>query len=196
MIQRYSRAEMREIWSEQRKLEIWLQIELLAGEALCDAGLVPKRDFARMKARAAFSMERCKELETHAQPRRHCLHHQRGGEHRRARQPLAAFRPDQQRYRRHRVRRPDGAIRRTFSSRTSQALRKGDCRQGQAAPIHADDRPQPRHSCRADHVRPQDGADVRRVRPRPGPVGGGPGARGGRQTLGRRWHQRASFAAD
>src|SRR5271154_1858947 len=63
MIQRYSRAEMRDIWSEQRKLEIWLQIELLASEALCRQGLVPKRDFARMKARAGFSLERCKELE-------------------------------------------------------------------------------------------------------------------------------------
>jgi adenylosuccinate lyase len=63
MIQRYSRAEMREIWSEQRKLEIWLQIELLASEALCAEGLVPKEDLAQMKARAAFSLERCKELE-------------------------------------------------------------------------------------------------------------------------------------
>jgi len=63
MIQRYSRPEMREIWSEQRKLEIWLQIELLAGEALSRRGLVPKKDFAQMKARAAFTLERCKELE-------------------------------------------------------------------------------------------------------------------------------------
>src|SRR5262245_41045652 len=63
MIQRYSRAEMREIWSEQRKLEIWLQIELLASDALCAEGLVPKKDLAQMKARAAFSLERCKELE-------------------------------------------------------------------------------------------------------------------------------------
>src|SRR6266436_2300148 len=63
MIQRYSRPQMREIWSEQRKLEIWLQIELLASEALCAQGLVPKKDFVRMKARAAFSLERCKELE-------------------------------------------------------------------------------------------------------------------------------------
>src|SRR5947208_1150931 len=63
MIQRYSRAEMREIWSEQRKLEIWLQIELLASEALCAEGLVPKKDLAQIKARAAFSLERCKELE-------------------------------------------------------------------------------------------------------------------------------------
>jgi adenylosuccinate lyase len=63
MIQRYSRPAMREIWSEQRKLEIWLQIELLASEALCGAGLVPKKDLAQMKARASFSIERCKELE-------------------------------------------------------------------------------------------------------------------------------------
>src|SRR5215469_2982628 len=63
MIQRYSRPEMREIWTEQRKLEIWLRIELLASEALCAEGFVPKKDLAQMKARAAFSLERCKELE-------------------------------------------------------------------------------------------------------------------------------------
>jgi adenylosuccinate lyase len=63
MIQRYSRPAMREIWSEQRKLEIWLQIELIASEALSKAGLVPKKDFAQMKAKAAFNLERCKELE-------------------------------------------------------------------------------------------------------------------------------------
>src|SRR3974377_1098668 len=63
MIQRYSRSVMRDIWSEQRKLEIWLQIELLASEALCAAGLVPRKDFQQMKARASFNIERCKELE-------------------------------------------------------------------------------------------------------------------------------------
>lgn len=63
MIQRYSRAEMRDIWSEQRKLEIWLQIELLALEALVQHGIVPGADFEQIKARAAFSLERCKELE-------------------------------------------------------------------------------------------------------------------------------------
>ena len=63
MIQRYSRPVMREIWNEQRKLEIWLQIELLASQALCTEGLVPKKDFAQIKARAAFNLDRCKELE-------------------------------------------------------------------------------------------------------------------------------------
>jgi adenylosuccinate lyase len=63
MIERYSRAEMRRVWTEQRKLEIWLQIELLAAEALVTEGVVPAADFAQMKARASFSIERCKELE-------------------------------------------------------------------------------------------------------------------------------------
>ena len=54
---------MREIWTEQRKLEIWLRIELLASEALVAAGVVPRADFDRMKARASFQIERCKELE-------------------------------------------------------------------------------------------------------------------------------------
>ncbi|HXR08691.1 MAG TPA: adenylosuccinate lyase, partial [Candidatus Acidoferrum sp.] len=63
MIQRYSRAVMRDIWTEQRKLEIWLQIELLASEALAAEGVVPQEDFAVMKDRAAFQLARCQELE-------------------------------------------------------------------------------------------------------------------------------------
>jgi adenylosuccinate lyase len=63
MIQRYSRQPMREIWTEQRKLEIWLRVELLASEALVQEGIVPQQDFEQMRAKAAFSIERCKELE-------------------------------------------------------------------------------------------------------------------------------------
>ena len=54
---------MREIWTEQRKLEIWLQVELLASEALAKAGVVPRSDLAIIKARAGFDIERCRELE-------------------------------------------------------------------------------------------------------------------------------------
>src|SRR5437660_317869 len=63
MIQRYSRQPMREIWTEQRKLDIWLRVELLAAEALVQEGIVPEKDFEQMRAKAAFSLERCKELE-------------------------------------------------------------------------------------------------------------------------------------
>lgn len=63
MIQRYSRPAMRELWSEQRKLEIWLQIELLATEALVEAGIVPISDFEVIRSSAGFTLERCRELE-------------------------------------------------------------------------------------------------------------------------------------
>jgi adenylosuccinate lyase len=63
MIQRYSRLAMREIWTEQRKLEIWLQIELLTAEALSREGMIPEADLLQMKQKAAFTIERCRELE-------------------------------------------------------------------------------------------------------------------------------------
>ncbi|HUZ08460.1 MAG TPA: lyase family protein, partial [Candidatus Paceibacterota bacterium] len=47
---RYSRPEMRAIWTDENKLRIWLQIELLAGEALVKEKIVPAKDFARIKA--------------------------------------------------------------------------------------------------------------------------------------------------
>ena len=50
MITRYSRPEMRAIWTDENKLRQWLQIELLASEALVAEGIVPAADFARIKA--------------------------------------------------------------------------------------------------------------------------------------------------
>ncbi len=50
MISRYSRPEMRAIWTDENKLRIWLEIEMLASEALVAEGVVPKRDYSRIKA--------------------------------------------------------------------------------------------------------------------------------------------------
>jgi len=50
MITRYSRPEMRAIWTDENKLRIWLQIELLVSEALVKEGIVPRKDFAKIKA--------------------------------------------------------------------------------------------------------------------------------------------------
>jgi adenylosuccinate lyase len=70
MIQRYSRPAMRQIWSDDNKLRIWLQIELLALDALVKEGVVPAEDFERIKAGAELwqadlkgLVERQKELE-------------------------------------------------------------------------------------------------------------------------------------
>jgi adenylosuccinate lyase len=70
MITRYSRPEMRAIWTDENKLRIWLQIELLASEALVKQGVVPKADFIKIKSGAEKCFadtkaltERAKELE-------------------------------------------------------------------------------------------------------------------------------------
>ena len=40
MIRRYTHPEMGRIWSDQRKYETWLQVEVAAAEAMARAGIV------------------------------------------------------------------------------------------------------------------------------------------------------------
>jgi adenylosuccinate lyase len=42
MIARYSRPEMSAIWAAQNRLRIWFEIEAHAGDALAEAGIIPK----------------------------------------------------------------------------------------------------------------------------------------------------------
>ena len=51
MIERYSLPEMRSLWSEQRKCEIWLEIETLACEAMAEIGIMPKEDAVAIRER-------------------------------------------------------------------------------------------------------------------------------------------------
>lgn len=41
---------MRQIWSEENKLRLWIQVELLVAEALSREGLIPGRDLQKIKA--------------------------------------------------------------------------------------------------------------------------------------------------
>jgi adenylosuccinate lyase len=59
MIRRYSREAMREIWTDENKFSIWLQIEILA----CEARKIPAKDLATIKRRAKFDVERIREIE-------------------------------------------------------------------------------------------------------------------------------------
>jgi adenylosuccinate lyase len=63
MIPRYTRPEMGAIWSEQRRYETWLDVELAATDALADAGVVPKDDAKALRERAAFDIARIEEIE-------------------------------------------------------------------------------------------------------------------------------------
>ena len=63
MIPRYTRPEMGTIWSDQNKFGVWLNIEILACEAMHKLGVVPAADLRRIKARAAFSVKRINAIE-------------------------------------------------------------------------------------------------------------------------------------
>ena len=54
---------MRALWTEQRKLEIWLEIETLACEAMAELGTIPKEDAVTIRQKAAFEIEKVREIE-------------------------------------------------------------------------------------------------------------------------------------
>ena len=63
MIGRYTRPEMGAVWSEQRKLENWLRVELAVTDALAEQGVVPAGDAAAIRESASFTVEAVKERE-------------------------------------------------------------------------------------------------------------------------------------
>jgi adenylosuccinate lyase len=63
MIPRYTNPEMGRIWSDQRKYETWLQVELAAVDAMARAGIVPEDAAREIRARAGFSIDRIEEIE-------------------------------------------------------------------------------------------------------------------------------------
>jgi adenylosuccinate lyase len=63
MIERYTRPEMAAVWDEEQKLRIWLEVELLACEALAARGVVPGAVPAQLRARAKVNVARMREIE-------------------------------------------------------------------------------------------------------------------------------------
>ncbi len=63
MIRRYTNPEMGAIWSDQRRYETWLDVELAATDAMADAGLVPADAARELRARAAFDIARIEDIE-------------------------------------------------------------------------------------------------------------------------------------
>ncbi len=54
---------MTALWGEQRKLEIWLEIETLACEAMADLGQIPRADAEAIRARGGFDIDEVREIE-------------------------------------------------------------------------------------------------------------------------------------
>jgi adenylosuccinate lyase len=63
MIERYTRPEMGEIWSEENKYKAWLEVEILADEAWAELGEIPKEDVAKIRENASFDVARILEIE-------------------------------------------------------------------------------------------------------------------------------------
>ena len=63
MIARYTNPEMGRIWSDQRKYETWLQVELAAVDAMARAGIVPADAARELREKAAFDIDRIEEIE-------------------------------------------------------------------------------------------------------------------------------------
>ncbi|EAF0971276.1 adenylosuccinate lyase [Listeria monocytogenes] len=63
MLERYTRKEMGDIWTEQNRYQAWLEVEILACEAWAELGDIPKEDVAKIRANAKFDVDRIHEIE-------------------------------------------------------------------------------------------------------------------------------------
>ncbi|WP_278926621.1 adenylosuccinate lyase [Staphylococcus auricularis] len=63
MIDRYSREEMANIWTDQSRYEAWLEVEILACEAWSKLGDIPAEDVEKIRANAKVDVARAKEIE-------------------------------------------------------------------------------------------------------------------------------------
>jgi adenylosuccinate lyase len=63
MIRRYTNPEMGAIWSEQRRYETWLEVELAATDVMAEAGIVPPEAARDLRAKAAFDVDRIEQIE-------------------------------------------------------------------------------------------------------------------------------------
>ncbi len=64
MIPRYSRPQMAAIWSDERRYEIWFEIEALASESMVKSGRVPKEAVATIRKKARINVPRILEIES------------------------------------------------------------------------------------------------------------------------------------
>jgi adenylosuccinate lyase len=63
MIARYTHPEMGRIWSDERRYETWLQVELAAADAMAAAGIVPVEAARELRRKGAFDIARIEEIE-------------------------------------------------------------------------------------------------------------------------------------
>lgn len=63
MIARYSRKQVSDIWSDEARFKIWLDIEILACEAQANLGIIPKLAVKNIRAKAKFNTQKILRIE-------------------------------------------------------------------------------------------------------------------------------------
>jgi adenylosuccinate lyase len=63
MIPRYTNPEMGRIWSDQRRFETWLEVEVAVAEASAEAGLIPADAARDIREKGGFDIERIADIE-------------------------------------------------------------------------------------------------------------------------------------
>ena len=64
MIERYSRKEIKKIWDEKNKYQIWLDIEIAAAQAMEKLKLIPKGVSAKVRKKAVINVDRIHKIES------------------------------------------------------------------------------------------------------------------------------------
>ena len=67
MIPRYSRPEMKQLWSDESRFAAWLRVEIAATEVLADKGVVPAAALRAIKEKARFEVARIDAIEKDVQ---------------------------------------------------------------------------------------------------------------------------------
>ena len=58
MIERYSRDEIKKIWGEKNKYQIWLDIEIAAAQAMEKLRIIPKGVSSKTRKKAKINVDR------------------------------------------------------------------------------------------------------------------------------------------
>tara|TARA_B100000029_G_scaffold511551_1_gene605878 strand:+ start:105 stop:1406 length:1302 start_codon:yes stop_codon:yes gene_type:complete len=64
MIERYSRKELKKIWDEKNKYQIWLDIEIAAAQAMEKLKIIPKGVASKTKRKAKINVKRIHKIES------------------------------------------------------------------------------------------------------------------------------------
>ena len=63
MIDRYSRKELKQIWEDQNRYKIWLDIELAAAEAMVNLKIIPRGVVKKVKSKSKINVKKIASIE-------------------------------------------------------------------------------------------------------------------------------------